>query len=79
MGKELFAVTPASLKDALVDNIPEVVRSTKCKLATHTLENNSTLFTEKGFLYADPDFLKIFSYHVVKLSRVNPAEMIRHQ
>ena len=74
MGKELFAVTPASLKDALVDNIPEVVNSTKCKLAAHTLENNSSLFTEKGFLYADPDFLKIFSFPVIS---GNPGEELK--
>jgi len=74
MGKDLFAVTPAALKDALVNEIPEVENSTKCKLTTHTLEYNSSLFNEKGFLYADPDFLKIFTFPVIS---GNPAEDLK--
>jgi putative ABC transport system permease protein len=74
MGKDLFAVTPAPLKDALANNIPEVVRSTKCRLTTHTLEYNSSLFTEKDFLYADPDFLKIFTFPVIS---GNPVQELK--
>jgi putative ABC transport system permease protein len=65
MGKVLSAVTPASLKEALVNEIPEVENSTKCRLIAHTLEYNSCLFNEKGFLYADTDFLKIFTFPVL--------------
>src|SRR5512133_69749 len=36
MGKVLSAVTPASLKDALVNEIPEVEGATKCRLIAHT-------------------------------------------
>jgi len=74
MGKDLFAVTPAPLKDALVNYIPEVEYSTKCRLTTHTLEYNSSLFNEKGFLYADPDFLKIFTFPVIS---GNPVEELK--
>lgn len=74
MGKDLFAVTPGSLKDALINNIPEVENSTKCKLTTRTLEYNSSLFNEKGFLYADPDFLKIFTFPVIS---GNPDEELK--
>jgi putative ABC transport system permease protein len=74
MGKDLFAVTPAPLKDALASDIPEVENSTKCKLIAHTLEYNSSLFTEKGFLYADPDFLKIFIFPVIS---GNPVEELK--
>ncbi|MCU0408575.1 MAG: ABC transporter permease [Bacteroidales bacterium] len=74
MGKSTFAVTPATLKDALKDEIPGTRNSTKCKLAAHTLEYNASLFSEKGFLYADPDFLKVFSFPVL---RGNPAEELR--
>jgi putative ABC transport system permease protein len=65
MGKNLFAVTAGPLKEALVNEIPEILNSTKCKLQMHTLEYNSSLFTESGFLYTDPDFLKIFSFPVI--------------
>jgi len=71
MGNDLFSVTPAALKDALSDNIPEVERSTKCRLISHTLEYNSSLFSEWGFLYADTDFLKIFTFPVIS---GNPAQ-----
>ncbi len=74
MGKDLFAVTPAPLKDALVNNIPEIENSTKCRLTTHTLEYNSSLFTESGFLYSDPDFLKIFTFPVIS---GNPFEELK--
>jgi len=74
MGQDVFAVTPAALKDALVRNIPEVENSTKCRLYSHTLEYKSSLFTEKGFLYADPDFLKIFTFPVIS---GNPDEVLK--
>jgi len=74
MGNELFAVTPASLKNALAENIPEVANSTRCRLTTHTLEYNSSLFNEKGFLYADPEFLKIFTFPV---NSGNPVEELK--
>lgn len=74
MGKDLSAVTPAPLKDALVNNIPEVENSTKCRLTTHTLEYNSSLFNETGFLYADPDFLQIFTFPVIS---GNPFEELK--
>jgi putative ABC transport system permease protein len=74
MGKDLFAVTPPALKDALAHNIPEVEKSTKCRLTTHTLEYNSYLVTEKGFLYADPDFLKVFTFPVIS---GNPSEALK--
>ncbi|HUW92334.1 MAG TPA: ABC transporter permease [Bacteroidales bacterium] len=74
MGKNVFAVTPGPLKDALINDIPEVKYSTKCGLYLHTLEYNSNLFTERGFLYADTDFLKIFTFPVIS---GNPAEALK--
>ena len=74
MGKDLFAVTPAALKDALVNNIPEVENSTKCRCITHTLDYKSSLFTENGFLYADLDFLKIFTFPFIS---GNPVEDLK--
>jgi putative ABC transport system permease protein len=65
MGRNVFGVTPAPLKEALTKEIPEVKYSTKCILRTHILEYNSSLFIEKGFLYADTDFLKIFSFPLI--------------
>ncbi len=71
MGKDLFAVTPGLLKEALVNEIPEVKNAARCSRRYHTLEYETSLFEESGFLYADPDLLKIFSFPVIS---GNPAE-----
>jgi len=73
-GNNVSAVTPGSLKDALIKNIPDVENSTKCKLMSHTLEYNSELFNERGFLYTDTDFLEIFTFPVLS---GNPAEELK--
>lgn len=74
MGKNLFVVTPAPLKDALVTEIPGAERSCRCKLISSTLEYNSTLFNERGFLYADPEFLEMFTFPVLS---GNPSEALK--
>lgn len=65
MGNNTFAVTPGPLKEALINEVPEVENATKCALRSHTLEYEKALFTESGFLYADPDFLKIFTFPAI--------------
>ncbi|MDZ7635348.1 MAG: FtsX-like permease family protein [Bacteroidales bacterium] len=74
MGKDLFAVTPAPLKNALINDIPEIKNVTQCKLKFHTLAYNSKLFEESGFLYADTDFLEIFTFPVIT---GNPTEALK--
>lgn len=65
MGNDKFAVTPAPLKSALINDIPEIKSATKCKFISHTLEYNSSLFSGNHFLYADTDFLRIFTFPVL--------------
>lgn len=72
MGKDVFTVTPAPLKQVL-ESVPGVENSAKCRFFSHTLEYNSSLFSENGFLYADPDFLKIFTFPV---NAGNPTEAL---
>jgi putative ABC transport system permease protein len=74
MGKNVYAVTPAPLKDALVNDIPDVKYSTRCSKRSHTLEYNKELFAERGFLYADPDFVKIFTIPVVSGNPLSALE-----
>lgn len=74
MGKDLFAVTPIPLKDALINDIPEIKNSTQCNRKFHILGYDSKLFEEGGFLYADTDFLKIFTFPVIS---GNPAEALK--
>jgi ABC-type antimicrobial peptide transport system permease subunit len=65
MGKNLNVVTPATLKNALLTDIPEVEKACRCKARSVTVEYNSSLFAESGFLYADPEFLEMFSFPVL--------------
>ena len=74
MGKTGYVVTPGPLKEALVNEIPEIKYSTKCTLRSHILESKSSLFIENGFLYTDTDFLKIFMFPVIS---GNPDEALR--
>lgn len=74
MGTNLAVVTPATLKDAMINDIPGIERSCRCKLNSATLEYNSTLFAEKAFLFADPDFLEIFTFPVLS---GDPAEALK--
>ncbi len=67
-------VTPPPLKDAVVNEIPGVVRSCRCKLVSTTLEYNSSLFAEQGFLYADPELFEMFSFPVIS---GNPSEALK--
>ncbi len=72
MGKDVAVVTPAPLKEVL-ESVPGVKYSAKCRFLSHTLEYNSSLFAEKGFLYADPDFMKLFTFHALT---GNPSEVL---
>jgi putative ABC transport system permease protein len=74
MGSDRFAVTPGPLKEAIASDLPEVKYSTKCKVNSHTLEYNGSLFNENGFLYTDTDFLKIFTFPVIA---GNPSEELK--
>jgi putative ABC transport system permease protein len=74
MGKTMFVPTPGLLKEALVNNIPEIEKSSKCWMQSHTLEYNSALFAETGFLYADTDFLDMFTFRVLS---GNPSEALK--
>lgn len=74
MGSDRFAVTAGPLKEAIANDLPEIKYSTKCKINSHIIEYNGSLFNENGFLYTDTDFLKIFTFPVIE---GNPAEEIK--
>jgi putative ABC transport system permease protein len=74
MGNTIFVLTPGLLKEALVNDIPEIEISSKCWRQPHTLEYNSALFTETGFMYADKDFLKLFNFKVLS---GDPSEALK--
>lgn len=65
MGNDFFAKTPGGLEAALEKDIPGIERATKLHITSHIVEYNKSLFNERGFLYADPDFLEIFTFPVI--------------
>ena len=69
-----WAVTSGPLKEVLIKEVPGIRYSTKCMIRTHVLDNKSSLFEEKGILYTDPDFLKIFTFPVIS---GDPAEALK--
>jgi len=69
------AVTPWPLGEALVKNYPEVINFTRFlrlsrRLVTHKSKSVDKSFYENGVCLADPSFLEIFSFPLVK---GNPA------
>lgn len=65
-GGELFpvAVTPGPLAKVLNDNYPEIVNSTRFTFGSRNLRHGDKIFLEP-VAFADPEFLKIFSYPLV--------------
>jgi putative ABC transport system permease protein len=74
LGKSGFAVTSGPLKEVLANEVPGIKYSTKCMLRTHILDNKSSLVEEKGILYTDPDFLRIFTFPVISW---DPVEALK--
>jgi len=74
IGSNIFAVTPGTLKEALVNEIPDIEYATKCILRNHNFKGESGLFEENGVLYADKDFLNVFTFPVVT---GKPAEILK--
>ncbi len=64
-GSNIFLVCPGPMKDALVDDIPEIKYATKFTMRSAVLKYESKRFVENKFLYADPDFINIFTFPVI--------------
>lgn len=58
------AVTPGPLAESLKDNFPEIINATRFNYSGRILRYNDKIFNET-VAFADPSFLKIFSYPVV--------------
>jgi len=65
MGSDIFLVNPGPLKEALVMNIPEIEYATKFDTRPSVFEYNGQKVSEAGILFADPDFINVFSVDVV--------------
>ena len=71
-GGEVFpvAVTPGPLAKSLKDNYPEIVDAARFKFNKKILRYNNKVFAE-DVAFADPSFLKIFTYPLLNGNRDN--------
>lgn len=64
-GSNIFLICPGTLKEVLVRDIPEIEFATKFDISTSVFEYNNNKTTERGLLYADPDFINVFDVTVI--------------
>jgi len=57
-----FNVTPGALKDALLTEYPEVLSATRVQMRSDIINYEGNRFTENRICFADPEFLKIFTF-----------------
>jgi putative ABC transport system permease protein len=67
-GGEVFpvAVTPTPLSANLVNNYPEILKSTRTAGWGNNITHNGEIYEEGGFWYADSSFFEIFTFPFLK-------------
>jgi putative ABC transport system permease protein len=65
-GNELEGVTPLPLCEALKTDFPEIEVLQTRKKNSCVINYKENTFTEEGFCYTDPNFFKVFSFHLIK-------------
>ncbi len=66
MGNDVFGVVPGTLKDALIRDIPDVEVATKFSVRPAIMDYKNHKIRENGLLFADPDFIRVFTVPVIK-------------
>ena len=64
-GRDGFNVTPAPLMPTLKAECPEIVHITRLYKNSHFIQCEQKAFIENRFFYADPDFLRMFSFPLI--------------
>ena len=65
-GTDMFNITSASLREALLNNYPEVKKVTRVKRVAGLIANSKNVFNEDRILFADTDFFEIFTYRFLE-------------
>jgi len=65
MGTEVVGIVPGTMKDALIQDIPEIEIASKFTTRPAIFEYKQVKIREKGFLFADPDFIRLFTFPVM--------------
>ncbi len=69
MGKNVFVVTQAFLAPTLMEEYPEVISATRYGGAGGLLGYQGKWFIERSGIYADENFLNVFSYQMISGNR----------
>lgn len=74
---ETYPATPAKLKDAILQEIPEVELAAQYSMETELLVRHGTEGYNETGLYADPTLFRILSFPIVKGSEAKPLTDIK--
>jgi putative ABC transport system permease protein len=64
-GRTIFASTPPAMKDAMVDEFPEVLNATRYDNGPGIIKCNGEIYEVNGFRYVDPEFFNMFNFPLV--------------
>lgn len=65
MGTDCFNSTPGGLKNAIVEDFPEVLKSTRAFQRSGNINKDGELIREQNITYADPEFLEMFTFAMI--------------
>lgn len=63
-GRTIFASTPPAMKDAMVDEFPEVLNATRYDNGPGIIKCHDEFYEVDGFRYVDPEFLNMFNFRL---------------
>lgn len=74
---DTYPATPSKLKEAIVNEIPEIELATQYSMQTELLvKNESNAFNERG-IYADATLFRIFNFPIINGNPTNPLTDIK--
>jgi putative ABC transport system permease protein len=65
-GRTIFAAAPPAMKGAMLDEFPEVLKASRYKSGPNIIKCDNEIYTVNNFKYADPEFLSIFNFPLIK-------------
>lgn len=65
-GRTIFASTPPAMKEAMMDEFPEVLKASRYKNGPDIIKCDNNIYEVNNFQYVDPEFLSILSFPLIK-------------
>ncbi|MBN1270748.1 MAG: ABC transporter permease [Candidatus Aminicenantes bacterium] len=61
-GRTIFSSTPPAMKEAMVNEFPEIINASRYKNGPGIIKCDNDIYAVNNFKYVDPEFLSIFSF-----------------